>query len=101
MLASDKHEVILSTESTDYKEIDSFIEEKIDKLMPEVINNPRGIKKSNFAKPPTKLYKRDLITNQETEIYHFPLEPTLYSRMRFLDNKIFFIRLFSCFNDPK
>jgi hypothetical protein len=48
ILASAKHEVIVSTTATDYLVIDGFIQERVNTLMPWVINNSQGIRDGNY-----------------------------------------------------
>ncbi|MFH0956406.1 MAG: discoidin domain-containing protein [Candidatus Aenigmatarchaeota archaeon] len=48
ILASAKHEVIVSTTATDYQVIDGFIQERVNTLMPWIINNSEGINVEHY-----------------------------------------------------
>jgi hypothetical protein len=48
ILASAKHEVIVSTTATDYLVVDGFIQERVNTLMPWIINNSAGINVEHY-----------------------------------------------------
>jgi len=60
ILASAKHEIIISNTSQNYQEISDYIELKVKKLIPEVINNSDGMERNNFSDPIFKLYQSEI-----------------------------------------
>ena len=70
ILASAKHEIIISTTSIDYEVISAFIKSKINELMPGVINNPDGILSGNIVASQS-FFSKDLSSGKENMIYTF------------------------------
>ncbi|MFH0956404.1 MAG: C25 family cysteine peptidase, partial [Candidatus Aenigmatarchaeota archaeon] len=48
IIAGAKHEVIVSTTATDYLVIDGFIQERVNTLMPWIINNSGGVRDGSY-----------------------------------------------------
>lgn len=72
ILASAKQEIILTTPSTDYKEISQHINDFIDEFMPYLINNPQGItNEEDVYYSSDKLYKKNLLTNKIKSTFSF------------------------------
>jgi len=85
ILAGAKHELITSV-SGDYKDINSQINQKIDEYMPNIINNPSGLKTNNFENPTRKIYKKNMNTLKEEEV----VNTESYSTLKASDEHLIF-----------
>ncbi|MBU4308681.1 MAG: hypothetical protein KJ566_02715 [Nanoarchaeota archaeon] len=87
ILASAKHEVIISTTATDYERVDNFLEEKVDKLIPEIVNNKNGLQRNNYESPTKGIYKKDINTE---EVSIIKITDSSYNSISISNGKILF-----------